>query len=94
MSGSLPKIVVILLAVGTYSSLAFMIMRFALRGTRGPDVAAVAERRQRAAPRATAAAPPRAAMAALQQARLDAPNIVPAPALVRGARSPDAVLAD
>ena len=94
MSGSLPKIVVILLAVGTYSSLAFMIMRFALRGTRGPDVAAVAERRHRAAPSPVVAAPPPSARAGLQQTRLDAPNVVPPPALARGARSADRVLAD
>lgn len=94
MSGSLPKIVVILLAVGTYSSLAFVIMRLALRGTRGPDVAAVAERRHRAAPLPTIAPPPPAAIAALQQTRLDAPETVPTPALARSARSADRVLAN
>jgi hypothetical protein len=35
MSGSIPNIVIILLAVGTYGSLAFLIMRFALRESRG-----------------------------------------------------------
>lgn len=87
MSGTLPKIVIILLAVGTYASLAFVIMRFALRGTRGPDIAAVAERRHRSALPAVAEPAP-SVFAALRQTGLEPPSDVHSPAALAASPPP------
>lgn len=43
MSGNIPNILVILLAVATYGSLAYLVMRFALRDTR-PEMGPVRRR--------------------------------------------------
>jgi len=54
MSGSIPNVLIILLAIATHGSLAFLIMRFALRASRGPEVSY----HDRASPRGPGGASP------------------------------------
>jgi hypothetical protein len=48
MTGSTPNVLIILLAVTTYGSLTVLVMRFALRASRGPELSQPRHERPRA----------------------------------------------